>query len=127
MKKLHLICNSHIDPVWMWDWEEGLGEAISTFYQAEQFLREYDYIFNHNEALLYEFVEEKDPELFKAILEQVKAGKWHIMGGWYLQPDCNLPSGEAFVRQISRRNSGSVPPRPSILTALAIRLDWYRF
>lgn len=85
----------------MWDWEEGLGEAISTFYQAEQFLREYDYIFNHNEALLYEFVEEKDPELFKAILEQVKAGKWHIMGGWYLQPDCNLPSGEAFVRQIS--------------------------
>ena len=22
------------------------------------------------------------------------------MGGWYLQPDCNLPSGEAFVRQI---------------------------
>ena len=53
MKKLHLICNSHIDPVWMWDWEEGLGEAISTFYQAEQFLREYDYIFNHNEALLY--------------------------------------------------------------------------
>jgi len=101
VKKLHLICNSHIDPVWMWDWEEGLGEAISTFYQAEQFLREYDYIFNHNEALLYEFVEEKDPELFKAILEQVKAGKWHIMGGWYLQPDCNLPSGEAFVRQIS--------------------------
>ena len=101
MKKLHLICNSHIDPVWMWDWEEGLGEAVSTFYQAEQFCREFDYIFNHNEALLYEFVEEKDPELFAAIREQVKAGKWHIMGGWYLQPDCNLPSGEAFVRQIS--------------------------
>ena len=101
MKKLHLICNSHIDPVWMWDWEEGLGEAISTFYQAEQFCREFDYIFNHNEALLYEFVEEKDPELFAAIREQMKAGKWHIMGGWYLQPDCNLPSGEAFVRQIS--------------------------
>ena len=34
MKKLHLICNSHIDPVWMWDWEEGLGEAVSTFWQA---------------------------------------------------------------------------------------------
>ena len=48
MKKLHLICNSHIDPVWMWDWEEGLGEAVSTFYQAEQFCRDFDYIFNHN-------------------------------------------------------------------------------
>ena len=100
MKKLHLICNSHIDPVWMWDWEEGLGEAVSTFYQTEQFCREYDYVFNHNEAVLYEFIQEKDPELFAHIKEQVKAGKWHIMGGWYLQPDCNLPSGEAFVRQI---------------------------
>ncbi len=100
MKKIHLICNSHLDPVWMWDWEEGLGEAISTFHQAELFCQEYDYIFNHNEALLYEFIEEHDPELFNRIKEQVKAGKWHIMGGWYLQPDCNMPSGEAFVRQI---------------------------
>ena len=100
MKKLHLICNSHLDPVWMWDWEEGLGESISTFHQAELFCQEFDYIFNHNEAVLYEFIEEHDPELFARIQEQVKAGKWHIMGGWYLQPDCNLPSGEAFVRQI---------------------------
>lgn len=100
MKKIHLICNSHLDPVWMWDWEEGLGEAISTFHQAELFCREFDFIFNHNEAILYEFIEEHDPELFERIKEQVKAGKWHIMGGWYLQPDCNMPSGEAFVRQI---------------------------
>lgn len=100
MKKLYLICNSHLDPVWMWDWEEGLGEAVSTFYQAAQFCKEYDYIFNHNEAILYEFIEEKDPALFAKIQELVANGKWHIMGGWYLQPDCNLPSGEAFVRQI---------------------------
>ena len=100
MKKIHLICNSHLDPVWMWDWEEGLGESISTFHQAELFCREFDYIFNHNEAVLYEFIEKHDPELFSRIAEQVKTGKWHIMGGWYLQPDCNMPSGEAFVRQI---------------------------
>lgn len=100
MKKLHLICNSHIDPVWMWDWEEGLGTAISTFYQAAEFLDEYDYIFCHNEAILYEFIETKDPYLFKRIKKYVKKGRWRIMGGWYLQPDCNMPSGESFVRQI---------------------------
>ena len=100
MKKIHLICNSHLDPVWMWDWEEGLSTAISTYYQAVEFCKEYDYVFCHNEAVLYEFVEEHDPKLFAEITEQVKAGKWHIMGGWYLQPDCNIPSGEAFVRQI---------------------------
>ena len=100
MKKLHLICNSHIDPVWMWDWEEGLGAAISTFYQAAEFFKEYEYVFCHNEAILYEFIEEHDPALFTEISRLVAEGKWHIMGGWYLQPDCNLPSGEAFVRQI---------------------------
>ena len=28
-KQLFLICNSHIDPVWLWNWEEGLAGAQS--------------------------------------------------------------------------------------------------
>ena len=100
MKELHLICNAHLDPVWQWDWNEGATAALATFYSACELADEYDYIFCHNEALLYEYIEEYDPKLFKRIQELVKAGKWHIMGGWYVQPDCNVPSGEGFVRQI---------------------------
>ena len=100
MKKLHLICNSHIDPVWQWDWNEGLGAAISTFWQAAKFHEEFDYIFCHGESILYEYIEKHDAPLFEEIKRLVKMGKWHIMGGWYIQPDCNAPSGEAFVRQI---------------------------
>lgn len=100
MKELHMICNAHLDPVWQWDWEEGIAQAIGTFYSAAELADEYDYVFCHNEAILYEYIEAHDPELFKRIQELVKAGKWHIMGGWYCQPDCNVPSGESFVRQI---------------------------
>ena len=100
MKQLHLICNAHLDPVWQWDWNEGATAALATFYAACEIAEEYDYIFCHNEALLYEFVETYDPALFERIGGLVKAGKWHIMGGWYVQPDCNIPSGEGFVRQI---------------------------
>ncbi len=100
MKRLHLVCNSHLDPVWMWDFDEGIAAALSTFRTAAEFCDEYDYIFCHNEALLYEYIREYDPSLFEKIKRLVKAGKWHIMGGWYLQPDCHLPSGESFVRQI---------------------------
>jgi alpha-mannosidase len=57
-------------------------------------------VFNHNEALLYQWIEEYEPELFEKIQQLVSMGKWHIIGGWYLQPDCNMPSGESFVRQI---------------------------
>ncbi len=102
MKKYHLISNAHLDPVWQWDWEEGAAAALSTFRCAARFCREFDgYIFCHNESLLYRWVEEYEPALFAEIQELVKLGKWHIMGGWHDQPDCNLPSGEAFARQVT--------------------------
>jgi len=101
MQQLHLLCNAHLDPVWLWEWEEGAAEALSTFRTAADFCEAFDgFVFNHNEALLYQWVEEYEPELFGRIQRLVAAGRWHIMGGWFLQPDCNMPSGESFVRQI---------------------------
>ncbi|MEI3152253.1 MAG: alpha-mannosidase, partial [Eubacteriales bacterium] len=101
MKNLHLICNAHIDPVWLWEIEEGVAETLSTYRVAADFCDDYDgFIFCHNEAMLYEWVEKNDPILFSRIVRLVKEGKWHIMSGWYLQPDCNIPCGESFVRQI---------------------------
>jgi alpha-mannosidase len=99
-QSIHLICNAHLDPVWQWQWEEGAAEAVSTFRVAAEFCELYDgFVFNHNEVILYEWVQEYEPQLFKRIQKLVQQGKWKIMGGWFLQPDCNLPSGESFVRQ----------------------------
>lgn len=101
MKEVHLVCNAHIDPIWQWGWEEGgPATAISTFKSAVNLLEEFDYVFCHNEAYLYKFIEEYEPELFQRIKELVKCGKWRIIGGWFIQPDCTMPSGESFVRQI---------------------------
>lgn len=98
---VHLICNAHLDPVWMWAWEEGLREAISTFWTAVHLLEEFpEFVFNHNESLLYEWVEDYDPFLFERIRQLVAAGRWNITGGWYLQPDVNLPGGETLARVI---------------------------
>ena len=105
MQKVHLLCNAHIDPVWLWAKEEGVAETLSTFRVAASFCEAYDgFIFNHNEAVLYEWVEEHEPALFTRIQELVRVGKWHIMGGWYLQPDCLMPSAEGFLRQIEAGN-----------------------
>lgn len=102
MKKVHLLCNAHLDPVWLWQWGEGAAEAISTFRVAADFCERYDgFVFNHNEALLYEWVEKYEPELFERIRRLVSEGKWKIMGGWYLQPDCVMLSGESFKNQIT--------------------------
>ncbi len=98
---IHLVCNAHLDPLWLWEWQEGAAEALSTFKIAADFCEEYgEFVFCHNEAVLYEWVQEHDAELFKRIQKLVAQGKWHIMGGWYLQPDVIMPSGESIARQI---------------------------
>ncbi|MEN8255160.1 MAG: glycoside hydrolase family 38 C-terminal domain-containing protein [Verrucomicrobiota bacterium] len=100
-KTIHLLCNAHLDPVWLWEWQEGAAEALSTFRTAAELCEENEsFVFNHNEAILYKWVQQYEPSLFKRIQKLVRQGRWHIMGGWYLQPDCNMPSGESFVRQI---------------------------
>ena len=101
MKRLRLVCNAHVDPVWLWEWPEGAGEALSTFRTAAEFCDgDAAFVFCHNEAILYRWVEEFEPSLFARIRALVRKGRWNILGGWHLQPDCNMPSGESFVRQI---------------------------
>ena len=121
-RKIHLICNAHIDPIWQWDWPEGASATLSTFYSAVKLCDEFDYIFCHNEVTVYKYVEEYAPELFAQIQRLVKAGKWHIMGGWYLQPDCNMPSGESFVRQI-REGQQYFQEKFGIVPTTAINFD----
>ncbi len=100
MKKLHLICNAHIDPIWQWEWAEGMSAVLSTFQSAANLMNQHDYVFCHNESNVYRFTEQNAPELFAEIRRLAAEGKWHIMGGWYLQPDCLMGSGESYIRQI---------------------------
>ncbi|MBA3842812.1 MAG: alpha-mannosidase, partial [Actinobacteria bacterium] len=46
-----------------------------------------------------QWVEESDPELFARIKERIAEGRWQVVGGWWIEPDCNIPGGESFVRQ----------------------------
>jgi len=99
--KIHLICTAHLDPVWQWQWEEGCAETLTTFRVAVQLLHEFpEFIFTHNESVLYRWVEMYDPALFRAIKKLIKQKRWVIGGGWFLQPDLNIPDTESILRQI---------------------------
>lgn len=98
--KIHLIGNAHLDPVWLWRWQEGCGEVLQTFRSAVDRLKEYDELFfTCSSASYYKWVEEIDPALFEEIGELVKAGRWVPVNGWWVQPDCNMPSAESLARQ----------------------------
>lgn len=99
-QRLHMIGNAHIDPVWLWQWQDGFQEVLATFRSALDRMNEYDdFKFVSSSAAFYEWVEQTDPQMFEEIRQRVHEGRWQIVGGWWIQPDCNIPGGESFVRQ----------------------------
>lgn len=102
MTTVHIILNAHLDPVWLWSWREGLDEVLNTGYYICNLLdRHPDIIYTRGESWVYEQIRKVDPALFARIKAHVEAGRWEVVGGWFIQPDCNQPSGFAMERQIS--------------------------
>lgn len=100
-KRTYLIGNAHLDPVWQWRIPEGLALVKSTFNAALERMDEYpDYVFTSACAGYYKWIKVSEPELFERIKERVAEGRWHYVGAMWVQPDCNIPSGEAFARQL---------------------------
>lgn len=96
---LYMIGNAHIDPVWLWQWQEGFHEVKASFRSALDRMKEYpEFLFVSSSAQFYEWVEQSDPAMFEEIRQRVAEGRWEIVGGWWIQPDCNIPGGESFVR-----------------------------
>lgn len=96
---VHMIGNAHIDPIWLWRWQEGYDEMVSTSRSALDRMKEYsDFIFCRSSAGVHLAVEQEDPDLFAEIQERAREGRWHIVNGWWEQPDCNIPCGESYVR-----------------------------
>ncbi len=101
VQQLHVIANAHMDPIWIWDWREGFGEVWATFRSALDRLGEQgELIFTASSASHHAWIAQHDPAMFAEIKAAVEAGRWFLAGGMWVEPDCNLPSGEALCRQL---------------------------
>ncbi len=97
---VHMIGNAHIDPVWLWRVEEGRREVLSTYRSAIELMAETEgFVFSSGGAITYRWVQQDDPALFAQIRQRIAEGRWELVNGWLIQPDCNIPCGESFVRQ----------------------------
>ncbi len=97
---LHMIGNAHIDPVWLWNWQEGFQEIKATYRSAlDRLSEDPEFIFTCSSSAHLAWIEANEPELFGEIQGRVAEGRWVLVGGWWVQPDCHLPGGEGFVRQ----------------------------
>jgi alpha-mannosidase len=58
-----------------------------------------DFKFAASQAQQFEWVEQLYPKLFEKIKTKVSDGQFIPIGGTWVEMDCNIPSGESFVRQ----------------------------
>ncbi len=92
--------HSHIDPVWRWDKQEGFQEVFASFQSVLDRMKENSEVtYVSSSAQFYEWVEKNDSRMFNKIEQRVSEGRWNIVGGWWIEPDINCPSGESLVRQ----------------------------
>ena len=96
----HAIGHAHLDIAWLWPVRESTRKAARTFSSQLKLMEEYpDYKFGASQPFLYREVKNHYPELYEKIRQRVREGRWELQGGMYVEPDCNLISGESMVRQ----------------------------
>lgn len=98
---LHLCGNSHLDVVFLWTHAEFIRKVGRTHANTLRLMEQYpDYIFSQSQPLLYTEMKNHFPTMYEEVKERVKEGRWEVIGAFWVEPDCNLISGESFTRQI---------------------------
>ena len=98
---LSAIGHAHIDSAWLWPLERAQVKCIHTFATATRVMEQYpEYKFVCSQAAQYEWVKRMAPRLYERIKAKIITGQWEVTGSMWVEPDCNLASGESLIRQI---------------------------
>ncbi len=95
------IGHTHIDVEWLWARAQTREKIQRSFATAATLMKRYpEYLFMLSQPELYRYLKEEAPEKYNELKELVKQGRWEPEGAMFVESDCNLISGESFVRQI---------------------------
>jgi alpha-mannosidase len=98
---LSLVGHSHIDLAWLWTMLETRRKIARTFSTTLRYLEQYPfYVFCQSSPQMYAFCKKDYPDIYRRIKKWVGEHRWEPVGGMWVEPDCNLTSGESLVRQI---------------------------
>jgi len=93
--------HAHIDTAWLWPLAETYRKTLRTFSTALRTMDDYpEFRFACSQAQQYAWIQARNPELWARIRAKVESGQFVPVGGTWVEPDLNLPSGESLVRQL---------------------------
>lgn len=100
-RHIALLGFSHLDLAWLWPAAETWDVARRTFSSAVNLIKKYpELIVGFTSPVLYAWLEQHHPHLFAAIQSLVHQGRWEMIAGLWVEPECNLISGESLTRQV---------------------------
>ncbi len=92
--------NAHLDTAWLWPLAETYRKCLRTWTNQLAIMDTYeDYKFACSAAFHYQIMKDKHPEIYRRAKQKAKTGQWLPIGGTWIEPDCNIPSGESLARQ----------------------------
>lgn len=92
--------HAHLDTAWLWPLAETYRKLVRTFTTQLRYAEEYpEYRFACSGAQHFVWLRDRDPALWARVAASIEAGRFVPVGGTWVEPDCNLPSGESLVRQ----------------------------
>lgn len=92
--------HAHIDVAWLWTLGQTVRKTGRTFSTALHLMDQYpNYTVSQSQPQLYRYAEQHYPELFERIKARVAEGRWEVMGGTWVEPDCNAIGAESLARQ----------------------------
>ncbi len=98
---INCIGHTHIDVEWKWNRDQTREKIQRSFSTAKALMDKYpEYKFMLSQPELYRYLKEEAPEKYEELKELVNNGRWEPEGSMYVEPDCNLTSGESLIRQI---------------------------
>ena len=93
--------HAHVDTAWVWPLAETRRKLVRTAANQLALMDRYpEHRYAASSAQHYAWLEEDAPELFARVAERVADGRWEVVGGAWVEPDCNLAAGESLVRQL---------------------------
>ncbi|HUN66671.1 MAG TPA: glycoside hydrolase family 38 C-terminal domain-containing protein [Bacteroidota bacterium] len=98
---LFLDANAHIDAAWLWRDKETIEVCHNTFGSVLNMMdAKPDFTYTQSAAAYYDWMERLYPDIFRRIKQRVEDGRWEVVGGMWVEPDCNLPSGESWMHHL---------------------------
>lgn len=98
--KLLAVGHAHIDTAWLWNLDQTVRKTGRTFSTVLHLMNLYpEFKFSQSQPQLYQYIERHYPQLFTQIKERVQEGRWEVMGGTWVEPDCNAIGAESLARQ----------------------------